>query len=282
MTPPMMPPLPTPPRSLLHLPERPICRVRLLGPFEVCRESGCVEVGWRRKTVELLAYLAAHPKGAAREVVSEALWPEADPHQARRSLSRCLSELRQNLGGREASARVVLGQGERCRLNLEEIWVDVMAFEHAVSRADHPELWLASALDLYRGDFAEGAGYPWSTLVAEHLRQLFLGASLALAQRLEAGGRLEEAISLLDHAVARDPYNEELCRHAMRIEAQRGRHDMVARRFRRLRRLLLEDLDVEPSQTSASLLERLTATSALAMRPGHLTSSAASPTQARR
>ncbi|MGH2708072.1 MAG: bacterial transcriptional activator domain-containing protein [Actinomycetota bacterium] len=140
------------------------------------------------------------------------------------------------------------------------------AFEDAIHRsgnAEDPRAALELACGLYQGEFCEGHYYSWAPPVIERYQGLFARAAKRLALLLGASGRIEEALVLLDRAIACDPYDEEVYRQAILLEGRRGRHDLVSRRYRRLRRVLLQDLDTQPSMETVEVLQRLS------MRPHH-------------
>lgn len=238
-----------------------LCRAYLLGPLRVTREDERIEGGWRRKALELLAYLAAHRRGAPKDQILEALWPWADPKTSQAALWRSVSHLRSRLRGPEGhTVRFIERVDDLYRLDLNRIWVDAIAFEAAVRRAElvsDPLPLIRTACDLYRGEFCEGRYYSWATPVQERMRNLFVRAAGKLTAWLEERGDWASALATLDRAIGSDPYNEVLYRHAMRLEAARGRRDLVARRFRRLRRLLLDELELEPAAETILSLERL-------------------------
>ncbi|MGH2703703.1 MAG: bacterial transcriptional activator domain-containing protein [Actinomycetota bacterium] len=99
----------------------------------------------------------------------------------------------------------------------------------------------------------------WAALVIERYQGLFVQAAKDWALLLQASDQVDEALQLLDRALAADPYDEELYRQAMVLENGRGRADLVARRYRLLRRLMIEELGIEPSMQTSAVLRQLEA-----------------------
>src|SRR5947199_10519954 len=64
--------------------------------------------GAQRKTLALLALLAAHPRGLSRDKIVAYLWPESDAKHGRGLLKQACYALRRDLGGHE----LVLGSTE--------------------------------------------------------------------------------------------------------------------------------------------------------------------------
>jgi DNA-binding SARP family transcriptional activator len=225
------------------------CAVYLLGPMRV-RAGHPVEGGWRRKSLELLSYLAVHPYGVSRDQILEALWPGEDPRVTQRRLWHSAFYLRRRLRGAGVDGAIIHKIDDLYRLNFNTVWVDVRAFEVATLRsesASDPTSLLTFVCHLYKGEFCEGRYFGWGTSVSEGLRSRYIDASRTLAQLLERKGEREAALTVLDEAILFDPYDECLIRLAMKIEADLGRRDFLVRRFRRLKRLFLVDLDVDVS-----------------------------------
>lgn len=231
--------------------------VFLSGPIRVYLRGQRVAGGWRRKSLELLAYLAVHPLGAAKDQILEALWPEEDPERSQRLFWQSLSFLRSRLG-RLPSTGIVERRDDLYRLDRQNVWVDVVALagaakpERCASEAD-----LRFACDIYKGDFCEGRYFSWATGAAERLRSLSIDAARRLSIHLKNSGDLGGALLVLDKAISLDLYDEDLCRQAMVLEAKRGRRDQVVRRFRRLRHLLVDDLNVDPSPLTVAMFQEI-------------------------
>ncbi len=242
-------------------PSQPPCRAYLLGSLKVTRGGQRIEGGWRRKSLELLAYLAAHRRGAPKDQILEALWPWADPKTSQTALWHSISHLRSRLRGpSDYKVRFVERVDDLYRLDTKSIWIDAFAFEAAIRRArlsSDPLPLLQTACDLYRGEFCESCYYNWATLAQGRLRDLFIRTASKLAAGLEERREWEAALAALDKTISSDPYNERLYRQAMRIEALRDRRDLAIQRFRRLKRLLLEDLGLEPSPETTWAMGRL-------------------------
>jgi DNA-binding SARP family transcriptional activator len=256
-------PFPKVPHGLPR-PEEAVCAVLLLGPIRVFRQGVPIEGGWRMKSLELLAYLAVHPLGASREQVLEALWPERDPAVTQKYLWRAVSDLRSRLGGgsRSSKTRFVERADDFYRLDPDNVWVDARVFQvvAAMEEAGNAKALLQFACALYKGEFCEGRFYPWAVPASERLARVFISAARRLGEVLLDCGAIEAALDLLDQAIERDPYDEELSRLAMRLEAGLGRRHRAIRRFVRLRRVLISDLGVEPTAETIEHFERSTET----------------------
>lgn len=240
-------------------PRRARVTVFLLGPLRVFRDGEAVVGGWRLKSLELLAYLGVHPHGASKDQILETLWPQRDPRETQRYLWRTVSDLRCRLRSAPFT-QVVNKAGDIYRLDFTRVWVDSVAFEvvlRLAARVAKPEKHLRIACNLYRGHFCEDRYFSWAVLVTERMKAAFIRSAKSLASHIEDNGDNDGALSVLDRAIEVDPFDEDLCRRAMALESCRNRVDLIARRYRRLRRVLLMDLEVEPSKETTREFERL-------------------------
>jgi len=242
--------------------DRPV-RLTLLGPLRITA-AGQEVSGGMRKARELLAFLAVHhPDGASGEAISEALWPEADPGRAAGQRNLALRKAREML--RTATGLPtpmwILNASGRYRLDPALIGTDLEAFGEALEEARNAsgDARLAAcrkAVDLYRGELAEGTGYEWAEPYAETARRRALDAWTTIAEILQPADP-GQALSALETALGHDPYNEYLYVRIMRLQAAAGRPEAV-RRTLALLESKLTDLGIAPSsqtrQAAAALL----------------------------
>jgi len=231
-------------------------QLRLLGGVELTRADGTQvrAVLSQPKRLALLIYLAAAlPRGYHRRDTLLALfWPESPQHRARRALNRAIYYLRQSLGH-----GVLVSRGnEDLAVDAEWLWCDVVAFEQALD-AHRAE----DGLELYRGDVAPGfhanglrAFEQWLESERGRLRRVARDAALLLADRDESRGEPAMAAHWAYHALTSAPHDELVIQRRMTLLDRAGDRagalaaydDFVAR--------LREDLGVEPSPETQSLL----------------------------
>src|SRR2546425_11064027 len=100
----------------------------------------------QRKTLALLALLAATKHGISRDKLIAYLWPESDSAHGRSLLKQACYALRRDLH----TPDLVLGTTE-LRLNADVVHSDVRQFEDALERRDY-----VAAVALYGGPFLDG------------------------------------------------------------------------------------------------------------------------------
>lgn len=76
-----------------------------------------------------------------------------------------------------------------------------------------------------------------------------------LAELSQADGDDDAAVAALQRAVDLDPYAEETARRLIVLHERSGNPDAARRAYRRLCRVLQDDLDVDPSPETTALVE---------------------------
>ncbi|MCL4395945.1 MAG: hypothetical protein M1482_14280, partial [Chloroflexi bacterium] len=102
----------------------PPLRLHLLGVFQIERGAQMLRLP-TRKVESLLAYLVLHPDPHPREELAALLWGDVTDAQARGSLRKALTLIRQHLGG-----EILLADRETVQLvPTFPIWVDALEFQ---------------------------------------------------------------------------------------------------------------------------------------------------------
>jgi DNA-binding SARP family transcriptional activator len=257
--------------------------VRLFGPFQVILDAEEV-VGFRSDKVRaLLAYLCVEAQRPhRREKLAGLLWPEWPEQTARANLRHALANLRQAIGDRtspdDQAATTPFLQTSRQAIQFDptsDAWIDVTVFVNLVGR--HPEhrstvqprgtelvQRLEQAVALYRGEFMEGFSIPdspafeeWVLLQRESLHRLVTEALHRLADAYGERGELEFALEHAWRQVELDPWREQAHRQVMRLLALSGQRGAALAQYETCRRLLAEELGVEPAQETTALYERI-------------------------
>lgn len=240
----------------------PALRVRLLGGFDLRLGEAALPSLESARAEELLAYLLLHREAPqARQGLAFLLWPDSTESQARTNLRHVLHNLRRALPDLDrflsATPRALQWRADA------SLWLDVDAFERAISRAeqaDDPESSLAAlreAVDLYTGDLLEGSFDEWLLAERDRLLQRFLGVLQRLATRLEARGDYAEAIGVAERLLRHDPLREESFRLLMRLHGGRGDPARALRVYHACATTLERELGVEPSAETRRAYEAL-------------------------
>ena len=226
-------------------------RVQLLGP--VCLRSGdqVVEVSGRkpRSLLAALAVNAAHV--VSIDTLVDVLWGDAPPDSARASVHSYISVLRRAVG-----EGVVVRRPAGYELAVDPEQVDLHEFARAVAIAReaiaterHAEASrsLEAALDLWHGTPLGGVDGAWADRERDRLEQLRLSA---VEDRNEAELRLghgSRLVAELSTVVTDHPLRERPRWQLMLALYQAGRQAEALDSYETARRLLIDELGVEPS-----------------------------------
>jgi DNA-binding SARP family transcriptional activator len=219
----------------------------VLGPLEVRRDDEPVEVrGSKRRA--LLALLILHANEVVRtDRLVDELWGEHPPANASAALQNHVSRLRKDLGG-----DVLVTKPWGYVLRADPQTIDLLRFEALVAEArtlaahERRER-LGEALALWRGPaLADVASEPALVTEVARLEELRLSA---LEQRidtdLELGGD-PDLVAELETLVARYPLRERLRGQLILALYRAGRQAEALEAYRETRRVLVEELGIEP------------------------------------
>ena len=230
--------------------------MRILGPLEVRDGHGrALELGGRQQRILLTALLLRRNEVVSVDRLIDAIWGERPPPGAIKNVQVQVSRLRKALGDAEAVRTHANGYS----LELAPGQLDLDRFEErledgrrALAGGDPDEAHsiLSDALKLWRGpplsDFAYDAFVQAEIARLEELRLS------AVEERLEAElalGLHREVTSELQRLVAEHPLRERLRAQLILALYRGGRKPEALRIYEEARRLLAEELGLEPSES---------------------------------
>jgi DNA-binding SARP family transcriptional activator len=211
---------------------------RILGSLQVCDEDREITVSGHKQR-GLLALLLLHAnQSVSEDVLIDALWGEGASEKAGRNLHVLVSRLRASIG-----ADRVLREAGGYLIRVEEGELDAHQFERL--RHEHRS---AEALALWRGPpLADFVYEGWAENEIRRLEELRL---VALEARIEsdlASGDHAEVVGELQALVAEHPLRETLRCHLIVALYRCGRQAEALEAYRDARRMLDEELGLEPS-----------------------------------
>jgi DNA-binding SARP family transcriptional activator/predicted ATPase len=246
--------------------------VSLLGPFQVTLDGQPVTGFKSNKVRALLAYLCTEAdRPHHREVLAGLLWPDWPNRDALSNLRYALSDLRRGIGDRTAEPSFLLITRDTLQFNTASDYsLDVASFTElsepnlvpTMDVGDLSELEKATAL--YRGAFLEGFSLPdaapfeeWALLMRERLARQMSSALHRLAAAHEERGEYEQAQEYARRELELDPWDEAAHRRLMRTLALGGQRSAALAQYETCRRLLAEELGVEPADETSRLHEQI-------------------------
>jgi DNA-binding SARP family transcriptional activator len=230
-------------------------RFALLGTMTVVDGAGeLVAVSGGRQRALLASLLLSANLPVSSDALAEAVWDGSPPAAAAASLRSHIRRLRSALGA-EAGARIVACE-PGYRMAASEAELDVLGFEAACRDAGAarrsarwPEVWAAAAraLRLWRGTpLLDVPSQVLSDQFVPRLEQLRLQV---LEDHAEAGlrlGRHERLIPELRDLTVEHPMREQFHGQLIEALARAGRRAEALDAYRQARRVLVDELGIEP------------------------------------
>jgi len=230
-------------------------RVRLLGGCALEVEGRRVALDSAKPRVRSLLRLLALHAGAPvhREVIQEALWPDADAVAGARSLHVALSSLRRLLDEVAAplDGRLVAREGDAYRLDVGPDDVDIGRFDRAMTsgraaraRGETSAAAFADAIDIYAGDLLPEEGpAEWVSERRDHCRAKAVEAATSLAEEALLAGDHASVVRACRFGIELDRYQDAFWRMLI-LARERAGEAGAASRDRREYALVLEALGV--------------------------------------
>jgi YVTN family beta-propeller protein len=221
---------------------------RILGPLEVVDDGRKLPLGGAKQRA-LLALLLLHPnRVVSRDRLIDELWDTDPPETARTALQVHVSQLRKVLG---RDRIVTQAPGYLVRVESDEL--DLERFERLLGNVDRTDSagaaeTLRQALSIWRGPPLGGFDGGFAEAERARLEEQRL---LALEQRIDAElalGLHAQLVPELEAMVREHPLREHLRAQLMLAVYRCGRQAEALEVYRRGRRLLADDLGLEPSE----------------------------------
>lgn len=244
-----------------------------MGSFELRRQGRAVAVSeWQgAKPRRLLQALVTHrSRSVGQEELLDWLWPGMSLEAARNCLYVAVNRIRRVLEPdlpRGGESRFIVQWEGSYQFRSEGAWIDVEAFESAYRRgleaaregdAEAASRRFQEASDLCRGPYLQEERYAeWALVERERLRELYLELKLASAEALARLGRHRRAIGEAEEVISQDRVREEAYRRVMQSYLELGERAEALRAFERCRRLLVEELGVDPTPQTRTLYEEI-------------------------
>uniref|UniRef100_UPI0011B0121B AfsR/SARP family transcriptional regulator n=1 Tax=Streptomyces sp. SM13 TaxID=1983803 RepID=UPI0011B0121B len=233
---------------------------RLLGTVAVETLAGPLPLGpaKRRSLLAALLLSANTPVSVGR--LTDSLWDDTPPSQARGVIQGHVSRLRALLVGADAEAYGVelATLGDAYVLRVPETLVDAQRFEELLMLAREQRTWadtvlmLKEALSLWQGPALGGAfAGPPLRAAAHSLEESRLATVEQLARAYGELGEHHRAAALLAAETAAHPLRESLAAELMLALYRAGRQSEALDRFHRTRRLLADELGIDPGHELA-------------------------------
>jgi DNA-binding SARP family transcriptional activator/class 3 adenylate cyclase/WD40 repeat protein len=231
---------------------------RVLGPLEVVDRDKPVSVGGPKERFVLALLLARVNSSVSVDALIDAVWGDRPPRTAERTVHAYVARLRRTLEprrprGEPSTLLVTVGRGYELRLDASQL--DATRFEQLARRGadqlgrgdDAAPLTLREALGLWRGaafgEFREVEGCAAEARRLEELRQ---GLVEDRVDADLAAGRSAELVGEIETLLRDEPFRERLWGQLIVALYRSGRQRDALEAYQQARRLLADELGIEP------------------------------------
>jgi predicted ATPase/DNA-binding SARP family transcriptional activator len=229
------------------------------------------------KVLALLAYLGVESSVPhQREALATLLWPDYPSSRAMRNFSQTLTRLRRAVNDTEQESHFFEITRQTLRLSRGgTVACDLWRFGELLACCDQHEhdslehcgacqARLKEAAALARGDLLEGFSVPdsitfdeWLLLSREFWHERQLAVLDLVATGALVGGRNADAIRYAHRQIALEPWRERAHQQLMRALALDDQRAAALAQYERFKRLLADELGVDPSQATHELYEKI-------------------------
>ncbi|MCA9916400.1 MAG: tetratricopeptide repeat protein [Anaerolineales bacterium] len=244
--------------------------VKLLGnvSFEIDGEP--VQGLPSRKAEAILAYLICQERPFSREYLATLFWEDRSQKQGLANFRSVLSSLR-----REFEPFLTITRQTVAFNHEANYWLDLSVFTAAIKATQsHPHLsleecpecvaQLETAVSLYNGRFLQSLVVgdsqefeEWSLILHEQTQRQVLTALHHLSSHYTRHGKFTQARQYAIRQVELEPYREEAHRQIMLTLARSGQRSAALAQYETCRRILAEELGVEPAFETQALYQRI-------------------------
>ncbi|MEV0615191.1 AfsR/SARP family transcriptional regulator [Nonomuraea sp. NPDC050404] len=231
---------------------------RLLGSIDACVGGRRLELGPRKRRYVLAALLLDLNRPVPVERLIDAVWEGDPPDSARMTVQGHVYRLRRSLVGAQVET-----DASGYVLRADPDWVDAQRFRRLLCQAGKvgdeagADL-LEEALMLWRGPaLGESGGGKSLAVAAVELEEARLTAVEELARRRLRLGQPERAVAPLRAIVTGAPHQERLVSLLMTAFYRVGRQAEALELYERTRRLLADQLGVDPGRELRTTFESL-------------------------
>lgn len=246
--------------------------INMLGVVEIFRDPArafAPDAWVTRRARDILCFVASRPyRRATKDVLVETFWGEAEGETVQKNFHPTVSYIRKALNSRQPLKLnfLVYRDGEYMLSPDHAYRIDVHELDRLLEEAEtarrardavrHLEC-LEAAVALYRGEFMEGCYDEWTEEPRAYYREQALRALETLAVAASRAGDWGRSLDLAQRILREDGFREDVHCLAMRGHAALGNRGAVHDQFEALRRLLDDELGVEPARDTKRVYDEL-------------------------
>lgn len=240
--------------------------IRLFGGIQISRDNTPLSGFLSAKVPALLAYLAVTGRTHQRDTLATLLWGELPDADAKNNLRQTLTNVRKLVDPYVIITRDSVGLNPEAAITLDVAQFEVHLQAGRNLPPDERATHLQAAVSLYLGDFLQGFHVrdapdfeEWALAQRTRLHEMALHALHTLTDYNLSKGQYGRAIDHATRLLALDAWREEAHRQLMLALARSGQRSAALAQYRTCRRILDEELGVEPSAETQALFQRIRA-----------------------
>lgn len=246
--------------------------LNMLGPVEILRDPTrplAVDAWTTRRSRDILCFIASRRhRRASKDTIIDTFWGESDIEVIEKNFHPTVSHIRKALNSNQPlKQNFLLYRDGDYQLNAEYSYrIDLEEFDRLLTEGESARRAreieqctraYESAIALYRGEFIQGSYEPWVEEQRTYYREQYLRLLEALAGVAQKTEDWSRSMQLAQRILHEDQFREDIHCLILRAHAALGNRGAVKEHYEGLKRLLKEELGVEPSAETRKLYEQL-------------------------
>jgi LuxR family maltose regulon positive regulatory protein len=261
-------------RSEVKLTAEPVpdLTINMLGPVEIYREFSrplAADAWATRRARDILCFIASRRhRRASKDTIIDTFWGETETSIIDKNFHPTISHIRKALNSNQPlKQNFILYRDGDYQLNPELSYrIDVEEFDQLVTGSENARRarqfdecvrTYEQAVELYRGDFAQGSYEPWVDEQRSYYREKYLHLLESLAGVAQKKEEWSRSLQLAQSILREDPFREDIHRAVMRAQVKLGNCAAAKDQFENLRLLLERELGIEPSRETRRAYQEL-------------------------
>jgi ATP/maltotriose-dependent transcriptional regulator MalT/DNA-binding SARP family transcriptional activator len=246
--------------------------INMLGPVEIVRDPARplgADAWTTRRARDILCFIASRRhRRASKDGIIDAFWGETDLEVVEKNFHPTVSHIRKALNNNQAlKQNFLLYRDGDYQFNPEFSYrIDIEEFDQLLAEGENARRArqfddciraYESAIALYRGEFMQGSYDSWVEEQRSYYNKQHLRLLESLAAVAEKTKDWDRAMQLGQRIIQDDPFREDIHCLLMRGHAAQGNRGAVKDQFESLRRLLANELGVEPGNEARRTYQEL-------------------------
>jgi DNA-binding SARP family transcriptional activator len=246
----------------------------MLGPVEIFREFSrpLAPDAWvTRRARDILCFIASRRhRRASKDTIIDTFWGETDLAVVEKNFHPTISHIRKALNSKKSlKQNFILYRDGDYQLNPELSYsIDIEEFDRLVALGENARRArqfddcikaYEKAIEIYRGDFAQGSYEPWVDEQRSYYREQYLHLLESLAAVAEKREEWSRSLQLAQQILHEDPFREDIHCVVIRAHVNMGNRGAARDQYEALKRLLQRELGVEPGREIRKIYQDLIA-----------------------